>query len=291
MARLAISICVAAGCASDPDPAWMAKLPDATNLAAMSIPGTHDSAARMEPIPGVAKTQDLDFQEQLDGGVRFFDLRLRNFQDQFWLYHGGIDQSQTLDDTLATLYGFLDAHPTETIIASVKEEEAAYEATLSFEQLFTQYTDMHPEKWSFGTTVPALGDVRGKIVLLRRFDSTTIAGIDGHPAIWTDNATFDIAGDAALHVEDEYVVTDNSLKWTAITRAFGQATADSDPATLYLTFTSGYQTVMGLPNIESVSDVIDPMIDSYLATAQGRQGIVIMDFVTAARAAAVIAAN
>lgn len=269
----------------------MRSIPDSTSLAAMSIPGTHDSAARLEPIAGVAKTQELDFQEQLDAGVRFFDLRLRNYKDQFWLYHGGIDQSQTLDDTLATMYAFLDAHPTETIIASVKEEVAAYEGTIAFEDLFRMYTSSDPDRWSFGTTVPALGDVRGKIVLLRRFDATATGGIDGNPAIWADNATFDITDDASLHVEDEYIVTDDAAKWAAITRAFGQATTDSDPATLYLTFTSGYQTVMGLPNIEAVSDVIDPMIDSYLATAQGRQGIVIMDFVTAARAQAVISAN
>ncbi|HEY0253495.1 MAG TPA: hypothetical protein VGC41_18300, partial [Kofleriaceae bacterium] len=209
--------------------------------------------------------------------------------DQFDLYHGPVDQLQTFDDTLATMYGFLDANPTETLIVSVKEEEAAYQATLTFEQLFTQYVQQHPEKWSLGTATPDLGDVRGTIQLLRRFDADTPVGIDGHPAIWTDNATFDIA--TTIHVEDEYMVTDNALKWAAITRAFGQAVADSDPATLYLTFTSGYQTVMGLPNIAIVSDVIDPMLDTYLATANGRLGIAIMDFVTAARAQAVIATN
>jgi 1-phosphatidylinositol phosphodiesterase len=110
--------------------------------------------------------------------------------------------------------------------------------------------------------------------------------------VWTDNATFEITGPPVLHVEDNYIVTDDALKWSAITSLFGEATSLNDPAALYLAYTSGYQMISGLPNIPSVSDTIDAMLDSYFATAPvARYGVVVMDFATAARAHAVLSKN
>jgi 1-phosphatidylinositol phosphodiesterase len=270
----------------------MAGLPDSASLAALTIPGTHDSGAIHEPAAGIAKTQTLTFAEQLDAGIRYFDVRCRNFDDQFLIYHGSIDQSRTFDDVLAAMYAFLDAHPGETLIVSVKEELAAQGGTLTFEQLFDQYAARDPARWYLDDAIPTLGAARGKLVLLRRFDATASLGIAAAPAVWTDNATFDIAGPPALHVEDNYIVTDDALKWSAITSLFGEATSPSDPAALYLAYTSGYQMISGLPNIPSVSDTIDAMLDTYFASAPiARYGVVVMDFATAARAHAVLAKN
>lgn len=287
-----------AACSGDDagDSDWMTSLPDSANLASLTIPGTHDSGAQHEPAPGIAKTQNLTFAEQLSAGVRYFDVRCRNFDDQFLIYHGSIDQSQTYDDVLATMYSFLDAHPRETIVISVKEELDASGATLSFEQVFDNYVALHPERWYLGAAVPALGDVRGKLVLLRRFEVMAAPlGIAGPPTVWADNATFSITGpDATLRIEDNYIVTDVGVKWTAITSLFGEARATSDPATLYLAYTSGYQTIMSLPNIPSVSDTINAMLDSFLAdpaNAHVHLGIAVMDFVTAARVHAVLSTN
>jgi 1-phosphatidylinositol phosphodiesterase len=292
--RSVVALVALVGCTSEPagDPDWMARLPDTLSLAALTIPGTHDSGAIHEPAPGLAKTQTLTFAQQLDAGVRYFDVRCRNVDDQFLIYHGAIDQDQMLDDVLAAMYAFLDAHPQEALIVSVKEELAASGATLTFEQLFDQYAARDPDRWDLDDAIPALGDARGKLVLLRRFDATASVGIAAAPAVWTDNATFDIAGPPVLHVEDNYIVTDDTLKWNAITSLFGEATSPTDPAALYLAYTSGYQMISGLPNIPSVSDTIDPMLDAYFATAvPARYGVVVMDFATAARAHAVLSKN
>lgn len=270
----------------------MASLPDTVLLSELTLPGTHDAGAIHEPAAGIAKTQTLTFAEQLAAGVRYFDVRCRNFEDRFLIYHGSIDQDQTFDDVLATMVAFLAAHPSETLIVSIKEELAAQGATQSFEDVFASYVAAQPDRWALGATVPALGDVRGKLVLLRRFDAVTPIGIDAHPAVWTDNATFSISGPANLRIEDEYMVTDDASKWAAITSLFGEAHAGNDPATLYLAYTSGYQMLMGLPNIPSVSDSINAMLDTEFASpAASRYGIVVMDFVTAARAHAVLSAN
>jgi 1-phosphatidylinositol phosphodiesterase len=281
-------------CSSEPtgDPDWMASLPDATSLAALTIHGTHDSGAIHEPAAGIAKTQTLTFAEQLDAGIRYFDVRCRNFDDQFLIYHGSIDQDQTFDDVLAAMYAFLDAHPHEALIVSVKEELDPQGGTLTFEQLFEQYATRDPARWYLDDSIPTLGAARGKLVLLRRFDATASLGIAASPAVWTDNATFEIAGPPVLHVEDNYIVTDDALKWSAITSLFGEATSLGDPSALYLAYTSGYQMLSGLPNIPSVSDTIDAMLDTYFASAPvARYGVVVMDFATAARAHAVLAKN
>ena len=284
-------LCVAACAGPTGEPDWMGRVADDRSLAALSIPGTHDAGARFEPYLGLAQAQTLTLAEQLAAGVRYLDLRCRDVDDQFLIYHGGIDQNQTFDEALATILAFLDAHPTETVIASVKEEAAESGATRPFDATFRGYVAMAPDRWYVDAAVPRLGDARGRLVLLRRFASTVAPlGIDAAP--WADDATFQIAnGDATLAIEDEYVVADNDAKWAAIT-AHLDAAATGDPAILSLTYTSGYQTVAGLPDIRRVADDIDARLDARFATpATARTGVVVMDFALDARAAAIIATN
>lgn len=260
----------------------MARLPDGTPLASLSIPGTHDSGAMFEPAAGIAKTQDLTIADQLNIGARYFDIRCRDVDDSFDITHGGIDQNQTFDDVLATMFAFLDANPSEALIVSVKEDAVQSGETMPFDAAFRGYIAGAPDRWYLDDSLPTLGQARGKLVLLRRFSSTVAQGIDGTD--WADNATF-VSGE--LHVEDNYVVTDNDLKWAAITDALAAATGDG----WHLTYTSGYQTVQGLPNIELVSDDINARLDGYIESTAGPLGTLAMDFITADRAAAVVAHN
>ena len=292
MARWPV-VCLLAACASHA-PAqtdWMAKLPDARGLSELSIPGTHDAAARFEPIAGTARCQDLTIADQLTAGIRYLDLRCRHVQDAFLMYHGPIDQNQTFDDVLATLYAFLDAHPRETVIVSVKEEAAPTEDTRSFESTFESYVAKSPDRWYLGAAPPTLGTARGKLVLLRRFDATTLPlGIDATQ--WPDNAAFTITdADATIQVQDDYIVTANDDKWTAITSLIDQART-GPKATLFLDYTSGYQMMGALPDITVVSDDIDARLDKLVDTAPpGRLGVLVGDFATESRAAAIIATN
>ena len=278
-----------AACSGSDAPPWMAAQDDATSLAALSIPGTHDTGARFEPAPGLAKTQELTIREQLDAGVRYLDIRCRHFEDGFLIYHGSIDQNQSYDEVLATLDAFLDAHPTETIIASVKEESLPQGNTRTFAATFDDYLFRDPARWYTGDRVPALGDVRGKIVLLRRFDTPhPVLGLDASP--WPDSTTFSVANAAAMRIQDAYMVTDNNVKWAAIT-ALAEEAKTAPETTLFLDYTSGYQMMNALPNIPIVADDINARLDGYLATASGRLGVLVMDFVTADRAAAVVRLN
>jgi 1-phosphatidylinositol phosphodiesterase len=293
--RSALVVAALAACAEPAtgEPDWMAKLDDERMIAELSIPGTHDAAARFDLTQGLAKCQNLTIADQLAAGVRYFDLRCRQVQDQFLMYHGGVDQNQTFDEVLATMFEFLDEHPHETILASVKEEATPAQNTLTFEQVFEGYVAGAPARWTLAPSPPRLGDVRGTLVLLRRFDATALPlGVDATQ--WPDNATFTISdADAHLRIEDEYVVTDNDLKWTAITNMLGEAAA-GDPSIWTLTYTSGIQVIMELPNIPLVSDDINARLDAFLAdpaNAHAQLGTVVMDFVTDARIRKVIATN
>lgn len=282
-----------AACSDSPtgESDWMAGLDDAKLIAELSIPGTHDAAARFDLTQGLAKCQNLTIAEQLAAGVRYFDLRCRHVQDQFLMYHGGVDQNQTFDEVLATMYAFLDAHPHETILASVKEEATPAQNTRTFEATFAAYVAQAPQRWTLAPSPPRLGDVRDTLVLLRRFDATAVPlGVDATQ--WADNATFSISdADAHLRIEDEYIVTDNDLKWTAITNLLAEASA-GDPSTWMLTYTSGYQLIAGLPNITVVSDDINARLDAFLAAnPHAHLGTLAMDFVTAARVRAIVEAN
>jgi 1-phosphatidylinositol phosphodiesterase len=271
---------------------WMGAIPGTTSLAALSIPGTHDTGATVDLTPGTTKTQDLSVDEQLAIGVRYFDIRCRNVSNKFEVYHTNVDQNLTFDQVLQSIYAFFTANPSETLIMSLKEEIAASGSTNSFEQTFDSYVAQHPERWSLGATIPTLDPVRGKIVLLRRFAATTLpTGIDA--TVWADNTTFTIAnGSATLRIQDYYQVTDDTSKWAAIVSLFDEA-VPSDAGTLYLNNTSAYfQLDSGLEDIPSVSNVINPEVASYFMTAPpDRYGIVAMDFVDGARSSLILSKN
>ncbi|MBA3459399.1 MAG: phosphatidylinositol-specific phospholipase C [Deltaproteobacteria bacterium] len=291
-ARVLLVLGMIASCTDSSAPGWMGDQDHARSLGELSIPGTHDSGARFEFSPGLAKTQELTIAQQLDAGVRYLDIRCRHVGDAFLIYHGAVDQNQTYDEVLATLFAFLDEHPSEAIIASVKEEATPSGNTRSFEATFAAYLAQAPQRWHLDPAVPRLGEVRGQVVLLRRFSAmTTPLGIDAAP--WPDNTTFTVANAASLRVQDAYMVADNSVKWAAITSLLGEVrTAPS--STLFLDYTSGYQTMNALPNITIVSDDINARLAGYLAdpaNMNARLGVLVMDFVTADLAAAIVATN
>jgi 1-phosphatidylinositol phosphodiesterase len=290
----AIGCAALAACVSHPDdPAdWMAGIDDSRGLAELSIPGAHDTGALLEPYPGTARTQDLTIAEQLAAGVRYFDVRCRHFEDGFLIFHGSIDQDQTFAQVLATMFAFLDAHPAEALIVSIMEESKPYQVTRSFEETFADYVAGAPDRWAMAATLPTLGAVRGRLVLLRRFAATTAPlGIDA--TAWPDNSSFSIDQPASLRIQDVYMVNDDNAKWTAITGLLDEARTGR-AETLYLDYTSGYQVMDGLPNIPIVSDEINARLDTLLADPANRRtrlGVLVMDHVTAARVQAVISTN
>jgi 1-phosphatidylinositol phosphodiesterase len=291
--RLGVIALACSACSTPTTPGWMSAQPDQISLAALTLPGTHDTMALYEPLAGTAKAQTMSLAEQYDAGIRYVDIRCVDVEDVFQIYHGIEFEQATFDDVLDTTFAFLDAHPTETIVMSVKQEADDNGATQSFEATFDDYVTKQASRWYTEDAVPTLGEVRGEIVLLRRFGAEqTPLGIDG--SAWADNTTFTLDNaSSTLRIEDAYTVSDPSTKWAAITELFGEARA-GDPSTFYITYTSGYEMTGLLPDIPSVANAINPMLDAFYAdpaNTRAHLGAVAMDLVTADRVKKLAAFN
>ncbi|MDF2567529.1 MAG: Phosphatidylinositol diacylglycerol-lyase [Oscillospiraceae bacterium] len=271
---------------------WMSSLADNRSLTSISIPGTHDSGARYEPVAGTAKCQNLTIAEQLSAGVRFLDVRCRHIDNSFAIHHGNVYQNINFTDVVNACYSFLNSNPSETILMSVKEEYDASNNTRTFEQTFDSYVAGNPSKWYLSDAVPKLGSVRGKIVLVRRFGaSSTPKGINC--TTWGDNTTSTTSsGGTSIKIQDQYVVPDNAAKWTTAQNLLNEA-KNQNSSWLYLNFMSGYKSLLfGIPSITTVSDYMNPQINTYFTNnTSGRFGVVIMDFATAALASKVYSTN
>jgi 1-phosphatidylinositol phosphodiesterase len=271
---------------------WMTSLPDNSSISALSIPGTHDSGARFEPINGTAKCQNLTIAEQLEAGIRFLDIRCRHIDNAFAIHHGSVYQNLNFNDVLLACNAFLSNHPGEVIVMSVKEEYDASGNNRTFEQTFDSYVQQYANIWSLGATVPTLGQVRGRIVLLRRFGAgSTPKGIDA--TSWGDNTTFTISNaNATLRIQDQYVVPDNNVKWNNINTLLTEASTQSNN-TLYVNFTSGYKSlIFSIPSITTVSASINPSITTYFTNhTHGRYGIIAMDFAESTRSSLILNTN
>ncbi|HCA05712.1 phosphatidylinositol-specific phospholipase C [Chryseobacterium sp.] len=273
---------------------WMSGLQDNISIAKISIPGTHDSGA-MREIPsnsGTAKTQNLTIDQQLNAGVRFLDIRCRHIDNSFAIHHGAIYQNLNFDDVLNACYAFLESHPTETIIMSVKEEYNASNTSRSFEKTFDTYVQKNPSKWDLGNNIPKLGDIRGKIRLLRRFPAEVSKGINATG--WADNTTFEINNTpgTSVKVQDYYKVTNNDEKWTKISTLFNEAKNDTS-GKLFINFTSGYKPlIFGIPSIPGVSDNINPKVNTFFQNnTKGSYGMMPIDFITAELSTLIIKTN
>ncbi|MGS0894013.1 phosphatidylinositol-specific phospholipase C [Burkholderia stagnalis] len=197
---------------------WMSALDDARPLHTLTLPGSHDTCAYTVDDP-LVRTQRAPLAAQLAHGVRLLDIRCRHVRDAFDIHHGGIALGMTFDDVLATCTRFLDAHPRECIVMSVKNEWPALACARGFDATFDAHRARHPRlRWHAGGALPALGDARGTVVLLRRFRSDRPLGFD--LTAWPDNATFAIdRPGASFVIQDEYrvpVATSIGYKWRAI---------------------------------------------------------------------------
>ena len=169
-------------------PCWMKYVDDNKYLDELSIPGTHDSSTcsvdnDTEPQTSLAKCQQDYIPTQLLEGIRYFDIRLGK-GDNPGIDHGICYLLKKdggfihLSDVIGYFKTFLNENPSEALIMLVSRgnDEATDE---SLTTAFAKVLDENPKLFYTSSRVPTLGEVRGKIVLLRRFG---LAGdsVSGH---------------------------------------------------------------------------------------------------------------
>lgn len=164
-------------------PCWMSHVDGHKYLDELSIPGTHDSGTcsvdnDTEPQSSQVKCQQDYIPTQLLEGIRYFDIRLGKGNDpgichgDFYLFKKDGNYLH-LSDVIGYFKTFLNENPSEALImlASRGNDEATDE---SITTAFAKVMADNPDLFYTSSHVPTLGEVRGKIVLLRRF------GLDGN---------------------------------------------------------------------------------------------------------------
>lgn len=171
---------------------WMSQLPDDTPISTINIPGAHDAGAsniRADALPqeSAGRAQQYYITEQLKTGVRAFDIRacstIGSDKDPMIIHGGSLTECQRegdektlrLSDVMGYCEDFLDDHPTETIILCIAANRRldmtgkdGYVADAVSKYLDEDYI------WQGNATygpdeLPNLGDVRGKVILQRRY--------------------------------------------------------------------------------------------------------------------------
>ncbi|VVE19211.1 phosphatidylinositol diacylglycerol-lyase [Pandoraea aquatica] len=269
--------------------AWMTDLRDDIPLNGLTLPGSHDTCAYTVD-DALARTQRASLAVQLARGVRVLDIRCRHEDDVFHINHQRIALGLMFDDVIATCAAFFVRHPGECIVMSVKDECGDRHCTRSFAQTFASYVEQYAAhvRWYLGDTIPRLGDVRGAIVLWRRFAhaSTAIAPMGIDLTAWPDNATFDIerAG-AGFTIQDEYrvpVEASIDFKWQRIDALLARTGALAAQRWV-VNFCSGtgmganpYRVAWGGggPDQRGIND----MLSARLTTFDGPCGTMMLDF-------------
>ena len=181
---------------------WMDMLKDGTKVCKLSIPGTHDTMTGMGFYqPGLKYVFDMTaishvstLEEQLNCGIRFFDIRPVVSTDTIAkkkilrLTHGISELNVTLEQTIDWLQAYLKAHPSEFFIAKLQfdngfEDQKDLFPLLSDVFHMSKYKGLFFENWRPDITV---GEMRGKILWLSRYDLRPLNTLYNFPIVYCD---------------------------------------------------------------------------------------------------------
>lgn len=238
---------------------WMARLDDALSLSEVVLPGTHDSASQHAELAFFSRCQSLSIGAQLEAGYRYLDIRLAIDGENMKLMHGFTSctvsgapfaRALGLDTVLKQCYDFLEKHPTETVVFCVKQEHGD-EPVAQFETVLDAIISKDPSYWLRGDSIPTVGQARGKLVLLRRYDDEAGLGkASGLPVLWADqggredptkNAVKEEGNGYTLWVQDRYKY-ETGEKWAAFTAGLAAASSGKDAIALHFLSTNGSPT-------------------------------------------------
>ena len=266
---------------------WMKALPDATPLCKLSIPATHDSGALLGEEGGL-QTQDIDIAQQLESGIRGFDIRLRvnDCCKKLGVYHSILYQQMTWEDNvLPAFIRFLKEHPSETLVVSMKCEggsSSEYEEQLEKSLQDPANAACFVQNFAADLT---LGDCRGKILFLHRDE----AG-ERYPGAlcwrWHDNATFELVMEgsngknAVASIEDVYYHEDATYATHKAELTFEHMKSAMDAAPDSYKWFISYASATALPKAgpQAFSDVVNPWLAQKMEGVKKNCGIVLIDF-------------
>ena len=250
---------------------WQSQIDNHTLIRDVDLPGSHNTMAARSLLDLTGQCQTLSLKEQLNLGVRFLDIRLKEDNNSLKAVHGFIDQKVSFKSISQTVTSFLTKHPSEFIIMSIKEEGSPNKSDIPFEQalLNNLSSDLFLKDQ---ITVPTyVEEVRGKVMLLSRYKNSSI-GIPSYEG-WRDSTSFTLPND--IYVQDTYKIANKLEKQEEIVRCFNET-----GHALKINYLSAYKIKDFPPSYAmSAAKDINPWINKEIDKYQDR-GVVLYDFVS-----------
>ncbi len=175
---------------------------DETKVCKLTIPGTHDTMTGMGFYQPVLKyifnttaiSQVSTLEEQMNSGLRFFDIRPVVSTDTIAkkkilrLTHGISELDITFEWTIDQLQSYLKAHPTEFFIVKLQfdngfEDQKDLYTLLSNVLHMSKYQGLFVDNWRPDITV---GEMRSKILWLSRYDLRPFNAAFHYPIVYCD---------------------------------------------------------------------------------------------------------
>lgn len=265
---------------------WMKNICGKTQLCKITIPATHDSGAL---LGGAAlQCQDITIKEQLNQGIRGFDIRLQaEPNNKLGVYHSVAYQNITWEDNvLPDFIEFLQQNPSETLVVSVKCENndaEGYSKLLANSLLDEKNAPYWVKDFHAGLT---LDECRGKIVLLHRNKVAT----DNYPGalcgVWEDNDTFEMElkganGKQALAmIEDVYFHESAAMASHKADITFDNMKTAMNEADNSMKWFISFASATALPKNgpKDFSNVVNASLVQNMQGIQKNCGIVLIDF-------------
>ncbi len=295
---------------------WMTALNDTMFLNRISIPGAHNAAT--SSLHGMGRCQLLTLEEQLQAGVRAFDLRptqqrrltFGGFETKGLgnIHHGMKDTGVSLEEAFADINTFLADNPGECVVVLLRDEsDGRYlwskPSSDTFVQSLRDFLKKQSRIIEFRPNL-RLADCRGGIIVLCRTGSPTdiastyvswnhsIKGNKERHIYYSPNAS------ALLAVQDCYSpkvagLADEAFlnKKVAVVESFLDYAATATGAWV-VNHASAY---LGMNNYCRNAAWVNPRLCGYIRgknqhmeigrkKADGSTGILMMDFVGVAKA-------
>jgi 1-phosphatidylinositol phosphodiesterase len=246
---------------------WMSvdSLPDSKSISALSIPGSHDSAA-ISYLPYVS-CQTMSITNQLNSGIRFLDLRCGLRDNTLYMFHGDIALNYpyciTLESILREIQDWLSLanHRREAILVQIKEETNPSNSTVSFATVVHDLIKKNPIAWNTGSSIPTLGALRGKMQLVRRYSVNSDAkageqeiGIDLSKWPPNDpNFTLPLPSGTKIIGQDKYAFPGNletiiREKFSVFDKMLTDAAFDTNLSTWYINYSSASAASFPFPS-------------------------------------------
>lgn len=224
--------------------------------------------------------QSMTLSEQLQSGIRYFDIRvnylsskptvrsaiqlldpfgwsgklgaprvpqglLGAISDGLYIAHGPY-YFQMLDLAFKEFYSFLDTNPSEGILVSIKREGGDDDEATTLDKVLDLIRTTKPSRWRLDQDLPTMGQVRGKIQLVRRCNGSNV-GIN--LTDWPGNTTQDYTSPFAHRISDQYDVYPQKgpdgvvslafpVKMNDISSMMDAAQSCGDPNKLHITCTN-----------------------------------------------------